>query len=402
MAQPTLEVADIFRQYHLQYKQKYKLPFDHLKVISAIINCRTAALGGHIETCSAGCGYQQIAYNSCRNRHCPKCQFKKARDWMEARESELLPVPYFHVVFTIPTTQLLPIILPNKKIFYTLMFRCVSETLKTLTLDPKYLGAHTGSICVLHTWDQQLRLHPHIHCIVPAGGISPCGTKWIHPKNPDFFVPFSVLADLFRHKLLAGLKDLNQKDKLSFLDKDHHLQRSDEFTRFCQPLYIDPWNAFAKPSFNGPKSVIEYLGKYVHRIAISNWRLLSLENDHVSFTYRDRKNGNTLKDASLHALHFMKRFLQHVLPFQFTKIRAYGLLANRSKKKALAQARALLCDNSSAEPIPSVPNPESPSPSNDPSLSPPKQCPNCQKGTLISGLSLPPLPSASLCHTRSP
>lgn len=348
---------------------------DHLKVISAIKNCRTEALGGHVEVCSEGCGYQTIAYNSCRNRHCPKCQGSKARDWVQAREDDLLPVTYFHVVFTLPASKLLPVILPNKKTFYNVMFKCASETLIEVGLDPKWLGAKTGAICVLHTWSQKLVFHPHIHCIVPAGGLSAAGDQWIATKKPDFFVHFDVLADLFRHKLLANLKKLNKKGRLMFLDQDHHLDHPRSFNHFCEPLYQGHWIAYAKPAFNGPKSVVAYLGQYIHKIAISNWRLIKLENDRVFFSYRDRSDGNTKKETSLHAFDFIKMFLQHVLPYRFTKIRAYGFLANRSKKKVLAQIRMLLPKRI----VLSVINKES------------KPCPNCQKGVLIKSRLVAPV-----------
>ncbi len=388
---PPVEVADIFRLYADHYIQKYAPPMDHLKVISAITSCRTAKLGGHTEVCSEGCGYQRVAYNSCRNRHCPKCQFKKALAWIQARETDLLPVPYFHVVFTLPTSKLIPLILPNKKIFYTLMFQSVSETLKELGSDPKWLGANIGAICVLHTWTQKMAFHPHIHCIVPSGGLSKSGESWITSHNPDFFVPFKVLAKLFQRKLLAKLNVLNERNKLSFLRQDHYLQCPTEFNRFCQPLYKQAWIAYAKPAFNGPKSVIQYLGQYVHKIAISNWRLVSLEKNIVTFLYRDRSNGNIKKTTSLPALIFMKMFLQHVLPHRFAKIRSYGLLSNCTKKKQLAQARALLpnCTDTS----PKTTTSESVT---DAML--PKPCPNCQKGVLLKLLLLPS-PSE---NTRSP
>ncbi|MBC8284368.1 MAG: IS91 family transposase [Nitrospinae bacterium] len=390
-SKPPLEVADIFRLYADDYIQKYTPPIDHLKVMTAITSCRTAKLGGHVDVCSEGCGYQRIAYNSCRNRHCPKCQFSKALDWIQARKNDLLAVPYFHVVFTLPTSKLIPIILPNKKVFYTLMFQSVSETLKTLGSDPKWLGANIGAICVLHTWTQKMAFHPHIHCIVPSGGLSDSGDRWVSSRNPDFFVPFKVLAKLFRGKLLNKLSQLNGAGKLSFLDQDHHLQHPAEFNRFCQSLYQKEWIAYAKPAFNGPHSVIQYLGQYVHKIAISNWRLVSLNKDIVTFLYRDRVNGNTKKTTPLHVFSFMKLFLQHVLPYRFTKIRSYGFLSNHSKKKQLAQARSLLpnCADSPSKTTPS----EIVSDSIDP-----QPCPNCQKGVLLKLLLLPSPPK----NTRSP
>jgi predicted Zn-ribbon and HTH transcriptional regulator len=396
MKKPPLEVADIFRQFSNQYIEKYKPPLEHLKVISAITKCRTSELGGHIESCSEGCGYQQISYNSCRNRHCPKCQFTKAAQWIQNRQDELLPIIYFHVVFTLPTASILPVILPNKKTFYTLMFKCVSQTLLELGADPNWLGAKIGATCVLHTWTQKMIFHPHIHCIVPGGGISFSQDQWISPKNPEFFVPFKVMAKLFQKKLLAGLKELHKKNKLSFFDHDYHLYDPREFDRFCQPLYAKEWIAYAKPSFNGPKSVIQYLGQYVHKIALSNWRLIKLEEDIVSFIYRDRKNGNIKKSISLHALEFMKRFLQHVLPYQFSKIRSYGFLANRCKKGSLIIVKNLLgisVENTNpAHPkeqllMDSIQNEYSQN-----------HCPNCRKGILIKH----PLPAPLSLNPRPP
>ena len=371
MKKPALEVAHIFRQFSDQYIQKYKPPIDHLKVISAIINCRTAKLGGHIESCSSKCGYERIAYNSCRNRHCPKCQFSKAKEWIQSRQNDLLPVPYFHVVFTLPAQKLLPLILPNKKVFYTLMFECVSETLLELGKDPKWLGAKTGAICVLHTWTQRLIFHPHIHCIVPAGGLSE--NQWVHSLHFGFFVPFKVLAKLFQYKLLSKLKVLHQQNKLSFLKDDQDLHNPQHFQDFCQSLYHQPWIAYAKPAFEGPKSVIQYLGQYIHKIAISNYRLLKLDQDTVSFIYRDRKNGNTKKATQLNALDFMKLFLQHILPYQFSKIRYYGFLSNRSKKKSLLQIKTLLEEPTSYH---FQSHPQKPKQSHN-------RCPNCQKGNII-------------------
>jgi hypothetical protein len=378
---PPLEVADIFRAYSDLYIQKYRPPLDHLKVILAIVDCRTSKLGGHKESCSAGCGYERIAYNSCRNRHCPKCQFGKAAKWIENRQKELLDVPYFHVVFTLPTQKLLPVILPNKRLFYTLMFSCVSETLQELGEDPKWLGAKTGAICVLHTWTQRLIFHPHIHCIVPSGGLS--DTHWMRPKNDGFLAPFSVLAKLFQGKLLGRLKALNHKGKLSFLAQDQHLQNPRNFDAFCQVLYSKPWVAYAKPSFKGPQSVLQYLGQYVHKIAISNWRLLTIKNDRVSFSYRDRQHRNIKKTTALHALDFMKLFLQHVLPYRFFKIRAVGFLANRCKQKALIQARSFISSRKQTPPNNPLPH------TNSPLKAFFDTCPNCLKGTLVSQSFLP-------------
>lgn len=334
-----VEVADIFRQYGPEYRKIHPMPRNQLRAMRAIEVCRTAELGGHVDKCDH-CGHMEISYNSCRNRHCPKCQFLKKEKWIEARSEDLLPIQYFHVVFTIPE-KLNPIVLRNQKVMYDLLFRSVSETLIKLGKDPKHLGAQIGFIGVLHTWGQNLMDHPHIHCIVTGGGLSPDNTKWISCRK-GFFIHVNVLSDLFKKKFLAYFEKTNDSCKLRFPGAIGHLQETKAFKKFKSLLYEKDWVVYSKPPFGGPEEVIRYLGRYTHRIAISNHRIIKVEDGRVLFWWRDYADGDKYKVMMLDAPEFIRRFLLHILPNRFVKIRHYGLLGSRNCKTNIALCRWLL------------------------------------------------------------
>jgi Putative transposase/Transposase zinc-binding domain len=305
----------------------------------AIEICRTAALGGHRDQCDH-CGHLEISYNSCRNRHCPKCQTLRKEQWIEARGQDLLPIEYFHVVFTLPA-ELNPLVLMNRKVLYDLLFRAASETLLVLAQNPKHLGATVGMIGILHTWGQNLRDHPHLHCIVTGGGLSADGGRWVSCRK-GFFLPVRVLSSLFRGKFLDLLKECFQSGQLVFPGQLSSLQDPRKFETFRRPLYHKKWVVYCKPPFNGPQGVLQYLGRYTHRIAISNNRLLTIRDGQVSFRWRDYKDQNRQKTMRLQAEEFIRRFLLHVLPARFVRIRHFGLLANRNRKDNLSVCRQLL------------------------------------------------------------
>lgn len=309
--------------------------------MSAIEACRTSLLGGHKERCDNNdCGHLEISYNSCRNRHCPKCQFLRKEKWIEARAEDLLPIQYFHVVFTIPS-ELNPLVLSNQKVMYNVLFRSVSETLVALSNDPKHLGARIGFIGILHTWGQNLMEHPHIHCIVTGGGLSPEGSRWVSCRK-NFFIHVKVLSSLFRGKFLAYLKDSFRSGDLIFPGAIGYLKDPDAFEGFRRQFKHKKWVVYCKPPFNGVEGVLQYLSRYTHRIAISNHRILKLQDGKVSFVWRDYSDGDREKIMTLDAGEFIRRFLLHVLPEKFVKIRHYGLLANRKRKNNIALCRELL------------------------------------------------------------
>ncbi len=305
----------------------------------AIEVCRSAALGGHVDQCD-NCSHLQISYNSCRNRHCPKCQFLRKEKWIEDRTQDLLPIDYFHVVFTIPS-ELNALVLRNQRVMYTLFFRSVSETLIELANDR--IGARIGFICILHTWGQNLMDHPHIHCIVTGGGLSPDKSRWVSSRK-KFFIPVRVMSALFKGKFLDYLKRSYEAEKLTFPGIINHLGQPQTFKAFRGQLYHKKWVVYCKPPFNGAPGVLKYLGRYTHRIAISNDRILELEDGKVSFLWRDYADGEKKKVMTLEASEFIRRFLLHVLPERFVKIRHFGLLANRLRKKSIALCRELLSD----------------------------------------------------------
>ena len=312
-----------------------------MKVMSAIETCRTAALGGHVEACE-DCGHGRIAYNSCRNRHCPKCQGAAARDWLAAREADLLPVGYFHVVFTLPA-GIADIAWQNKAVVYDLLFRAASEAMLTIAADPRHLGARIGITAVLHTWGSAMTHHPHVHMIVPGGGLSLDGTRWVRCR-PGFFLPVRVLSKLFRRLLLSKLVDAHTAGRLQFFGDHDGLSDHSAFAAFLAPLRRKNWFVYAKPPFAGPQAVLTYLSRYTHRVAISNSRLIALGEAGVTFRYKDyRRNGHErYRTMTLDPGEFMRRFLLHVLPRGFHRIRHYGLLASAGRGANIARARELL------------------------------------------------------------
>ena len=344
MPRPKLEIADVFRAHGPAWRQANAghVSLSQLKVMSAIEACRTEALGGHVAGC-AKCDHHHIAYNSCKNRHCPKCQGPAARDWMEARAEDLLPVEYFHVVFTLPA-EIAQIAYWNKKAVYGLLFRASAETVMTIAADPKRMGARVGMTSVLHTWGSALTHHPHIHMIVPGGGLSPDGTKWVACR-PGFFLHVRVLSRLFRRLFLEGLMDLHRAGELTFFGDLERLAGADAFASWLAPFRKSEWVVYAKPPFGGPEAVLAYLSRYTHRVAISNARLVSADAQTVAFRWKDYriKSGGRQKVMRLATPEFIRRFLIHVLPDGFHRIRHYGLLASATRKANIRTIRALLC-----------------------------------------------------------
>jgi hypothetical protein len=341
MPRPALEVADIFRQHGSAYREAHQLSYDQLRVMRAIEVCRTAALGGHVEQCDR-CDLKRHAYNSCRNRHCPKCQGAERAKWLAARKSELLPVEYFHVVFTLPE-QMAEIAFYNKETVYGILFRATSETLLTIARDPKHLGAEIGFFAILHTWGQNLLHHPHLHCVVPGGGLSPDHERWISCL-PGFFLPVAVLSRLFRRLFLEQLEDAFYRNELRFPGSIEPLQDVFVFDDLLRSHEEREWVVYARPPFGGPQRALEYLGRYTHRVAISNHRLLSLEGDQVTFQWKDYRNEHREKSKAMtiEADEFQRRFLMHTLPAGFPRIRYYGFLANSHRTDKLEYCRKLL------------------------------------------------------------
>jgi hypothetical protein len=334
------EVADVFRRYGEGYRQQHgaSLSTAQRRAMSAIELCRTSALGGHVEQCDS-CGYQRVCYNSCRSRSCPKCQSLARAQWLEDRQAELLNTEYFHVVFTVPQ-EIATIAYQNKSEVYDILFRAAAKTLCTIAADPKHLGAQIGFFGVLHTWGQNLLFRPHLHIVVPGGGISPDGKRWIACR-PRFFLPVRVLSRLFRGLFIAYLKKAFVADKLKFLSSLQYLNERAAFMRHLTLARTAEWVVYAKPPFDGPQKVLEYVGRYTHRIAISNNRLISIDDDKVCFRWKDYRNGHQ-GTMTLTAEEFIRRFLLHVLPEGFQRIRYYGFLANRYREQKLTHCRELL------------------------------------------------------------
>jgi hypothetical protein len=345
LARSRLEVADIFRRHGPAWRQANAghVGLGQLKVMSAIENCRTAALGGHVARCeNAKCGHTQIAYNSCRNRHCPKCQGAAARDWLAAREAELLPVPYFHIVFSLPA-QIADIAYHNKAVIYDILFKASAETMITIAADPKHLGARIGILSVLHTWGSALTHHPHVHMIVPGGGLSLDGERWIACR-PGFFLPVRVLSRLFRRLILEKLAAAHAAGALRFFGKHAALSNAPAFAAYLAPLRNSEWVVYSKRPFGGPAEVLRYLARYTHRVAISNRRLLALNDKGVTFKWKDYRLEGRQRYAvmTLDTHEFIRRFLMHVLPPGFHRIRYYGLLTSPTRAKNIARIRELL------------------------------------------------------------
>jgi len=335
------EVADVFRRYGDAYREQHgdSLSTAQRRVMTAIEICRTAALGGHVEQCDT-CGHQRISYNSCRNRHCPKCQSLARAQWLDDRRAEILDTQYFHVVFTVPK-EIAEIAFQNKRCVYGILFRTVADTLTTIAADPKHLGAEIGFFSVLHTWGQNLLQHPHLHCVVPGGGLSPDRSRWISCR-PGFFLPVRVLSRLFRRLFLEALEKAFGAGQLDFFSALAPLREWDTFQRYLGPVRQVEWVVYAKRPFAGPEQVLDYVGRYTHRVAISNNRILDIEDGMVRFRWKDYRCGDQQKTMMLNADEFIRRFLIHVLPSGFQRIRYYGLLANRHRDEQRARCRELL------------------------------------------------------------
>ena len=341
MNRPPFEVADLIRSAGTAFLERNRqwLRWKHVKVLLAIARCRTAALGGHLDQCTR-CGHRAISYNSCRNRHCPKCQTAARDRWIAARQKELLPTRYVHVVFTLPA-QLAPLVLQNKKLLYGLLLRTSAETLLEVARDPKHLGAEIGFFSVLHTWSQKLTLHPHVHCVIPAGGLSPDHTHWVKSQN-RFFLPLKVLSRVFRGKFVAGLRQALQNGPLNFHGNLAPLAQPKPFAAWLRLLFRKDWVVYAKRPFGGPEYVLQYLGRYTHRVAISNHRLVSFTDGKVTFRWRDSAHNNEQKLMTLPIDEFLRRFLLHLLPKGFVRIRNFGFLANRRRATLLPLCFQLL------------------------------------------------------------
>jgi len=395
---PRLEVADVFRRYGEAYRQQHgaSLSVAQRRVMTAIEVCRTAALGGHLERCDQ-CGHERNAYNSCRDRHCPKCQGLARAQWIQDRQSELLQVPYFHVVFTVPE-QIAAIAYQNKEVVYGILFQATAETLKIIAADPKHLGAEVGFFAVLHTWGQNLQGHPHLHCVVPGGGLSPDGQRWVSCR-PDFFLPVRVLGHLFRRLFLELLQKAFDSGKLQFFAALESLRQPEAFAELVARMKACEWVVYAKRPFAGPRQVLDYVGRYTHRVAISNNRLLDMENGQVRFQWKDYRDDGKIKTMTLSADEFIRRFLLHVLPNGFQRIRYYGLLSNRHRKEKLAQCRRLLGMSPPAEQT-------NPSPAEkdyrdryeELTCNSLHQCPQCQQGRMLVVEILP----RPLCNSVPP
>jgi len=336
-----LEVGDIIRGHAQEYLETRGVPAPlcHRKVLRALAACRTAVLGGHAARCD-GCGHVEVSYNSCRDRHCPKCQASARAKWLEARCQELLPVEYFHVVFTLPH-ELAPLVRQNRRALFGLLFRTAATTLLELAADARHLGARIGVLAVLHTWGQNLHLHPHVHCVVTGGGLSADGAQWVSCR-PRFFLPVKVLSRLFRGKFLAGLRELHARRELVLAGPLAPLAAAAALRPWLAPLYGKEWVVYAKPPFGGPQQVLKYLARYTHRVAISNDRLLSLKDGRVTFSWKNYARSNARQTMTLAAAEFLRRFLEHVTPSGFVRIRYYGLWSNRGRDARLALCRQRL------------------------------------------------------------
>ena len=389
MGRPRLEVADVVRAHREDFvaSRGGRLSAAERRVLDDIVSCRTAVRGGHVEQCDE-CGHQRIAYNSCRNRHCPKCQETARANWTAEREQEILPVEYFHVVFTIPH-ELAGIALQNKKVVYDILFRASAETLCSIARDPKHLGAEIGVLSILHTWGQTLEHHPHIHCLVPGGGLSRDGTRWIACR-PGFFLPVRVLGALFRGKFLHHLRVACQRGELGFHGQLKELENHVAFESLLEAVSGKKWRVYAKPPFGRPEFVLRYLARYTHRVAISNGRLIELKNDQVTFSWKDYRQHGRVREMTLAAVQFMRRFLLHLLPKGFVRIRTYGFLANRHRTAKLALCRQLIATAEAHAALDLEP-----AAAND-RLG---QCPACRRGRMVRVLMLSSADLATLLTT---
>jgi hypothetical protein len=342
-----VEVADVLHAQGDRFVERHPwLSVQQRTVLRALMRCRTAALGGHVDHCGA-CGHRAISYNSCRNRHCPKCQAQARQRWLTARERELLDVSYVHVVFTLPHA-LVPLCHRNAALIYNLLFQASAATLLEVAADPRHLGAAIGFLSILHTWGQTLVRHPHVHCVVPAGGFSPDRQRWIRPKYAGFFLPVKILSRVFRGKFVAALRRAYVRDDLDLAGATATLRDPTAWRAFVNGLFDTDWVVYAKPAFGGAAAVLRYLGRYTHRVAISNHRLIAFDGERVTFRWKDYAHGDQWRTMTLTALEFLRRFVQHVLPRGFVRIRQFGYLANARRMGRLALARTLLAQPSSA------------------------------------------------------
>jgi hypothetical protein len=363
MTRPPFEVADVIRTAGSRFREHNSLTWPQCKVLDAIARCRTAALGGHRDQCS-NCGHQAISYNSCRNRHCPKCQTNARDQWLAKRQQELLPVDYYHLVFSVPHA-LVPLMWQNKRHLFALLFQASADTLLEVAADTRHLGAQAGLLSILHTWGQTLQAHPHIHCVVPGGGLSPNHTRWISSPS-NFFLPVKVLSRVFRDKFVAGLRRAFRSHQLLFYGECVALAEEKNFIAFLDSLVQQDWVVYAKPPFGGPQHVLHYLARYTHRVAISNHRLLTVTENEVAFRWKDYAHGSKQRTMKLSCEEFLRRFLQHLLPRGFPRIRYFGWMANRTRGEMLPLCRRLL---------------HQPSPATDAALSSQPAtwpCPRCQ------------------------
>jgi Putative transposase/Transposase zinc-binding domain len=387
MERPTLEVADVFRRYGEVYRHKHgaSMSGEQRRVMAAIEVCRTAVLGGHLERCDK-CGYEHSCFNSCRDRHCPKCQSLARAQWIEHRQAELLDCPYFHVVFTIPA-EIAEIAYQNKDVVYDILFHSTAETLKTIAADPKHLGAEIGFFVVLHSWGQNLMFRPHLHCVVPGGGLSADSKRWVRCRA-RFFLSVRVLSRLFRRLFLERLETAFNSAKLQFFASLEPLRNPDTFAERIAQAKESDWVVYAKRPFAGPQQVLDYVGRYTHRVAISNNRLIDIDNSRVQFHWKDYRDNSLIKVMDLEADEFIRRFLLHVLPEGFQRIRYYGFLANRDRRKKLALCRQLLGMQTSSPTTSIKDYRERYQELTGRSLT---LCPRCQKGQMVIVESLPPV-----------
>ncbi len=356
-----MEVADILRAQGGTFLEQHPwLTTQQRSVLRAIARCRTAALGGHLDRC-ATCGHQAISYNSCRNRHCPKCQAQARERWLHARERDLLDVPYVHVVFTLPH-GLLPLAYRNGTRLYTWLFQASAATLREVAADPRHLGAEIGVLSILHTWGQTLVRHPHVHCVVPAGGLSADHQGWIDPKYAGFFLPVTALSRVFRGKFVEALRRAYDRNELDLSGGSEHLRNPVAWRSLVDALFDADWVVYAKPAFGGAHAVLRYLGRYTHRVAISNHRLLAFDGEHVTFGYKDYARGNERRTITLSAAEFLRRFVQHILPRRFVRIRQSGFLANACRTARVALAQTVLTTSSPPTPAPDATGSTTPEP----------------------------------------
>jgi Putative transposase/Transposase zinc-binding domain len=394
MTRPRLEVAEVIRSCRDAFLKPYgaRLTPEQRRALDDLTACRTAALGGHVLGCP-GCGHQEVSYNSCGNRHCPKCQATAAARWLEAQAADLLETPYFHVVFTLPSA-LGPMALVNPRVVYGLLMRAAAQTLLEVAANPKHLGAEVGVLAVLHTWGQSLALHPHVHCVVTGGGLAPDESRWIAGRD-DYFLPVPILRRVFRGKFLAGLRAAFTRGRLRFPGKLAVPGDSKPFNRLLSETVRTDWVVYARRPTKGPATVLKYLARYTHRAAISNRRLLSLTDDQVTFRWKDYAHGGKQGTMTLAAVEFVRRFLMHVLPAGFVRVRHYGLLANRHRREKLARCRELLgmAVTPQADTAPTDADPVTP-PVPETTVTPTRACPRCGSGRMVVVAEFPPMPSA--------